>query len=69
MVIAGRSVGTAVGLGSHGIALPPIIRIAGHGIRTVSETTIEATDSSGQTAWQRLTATSRYRVSREAVLR
>ncbi|HKE13222.1 MAG TPA: acyl-CoA dehydrogenase family protein [Kofleriaceae bacterium] len=26
MVIAGRSVGTAVGLGSHGIALPPIIR-------------------------------------------
>ena len=36
-------------------ALPPIIRIAGHGIRTVSETTIEATDSSGQTAWQRLT--------------
>ena len=26
MVIAGRSVGTIVGLGSHGIALPPIIR-------------------------------------------
>ena len=26
MVIAGRSVGTVVGLGSHGIALPPIIR-------------------------------------------
>jgi len=26
MVVAGRSVGTAVGLGSHGIALPPIIR-------------------------------------------
>jgi acyl-CoA dehydrogenase len=25
MVVAGRSVGTAVGLGSHGIALPPII--------------------------------------------
>jgi len=25
MVIAGRSVGTAVGLGSHGIALPPIV--------------------------------------------
>jgi acyl-CoA dehydrogenase len=26
MVLSGRSVGTAVGLGSHGIALPPIIR-------------------------------------------
>jgi len=36
-------------------ALPPIIRVAGHGIRTVSETTIEATDSAGQTRWQRLT--------------
>jgi glycine betaine/proline transport system permease protein len=35
-------------------ALPPIIRIAGHGIRSVSTTTIEATDSSGQTRWQRL---------------
>lgn len=35
-------------------ALPPIIRIAGHGIRNVSTTTIEATDSSGQTARQRL---------------
>ncbi len=35
-------------------ALPPIIRIAGHGIRSVSPTTIEATDSSGQTARQRL---------------
>ncbi len=35
-------------------ALPPIIRIAGHGIRSVSSTTIEATDSSGQTARQRL---------------
>ncbi len=35
-------------------ALPPIIRIAGHGIRNVSSTTIEATDSSGQTSWQRL---------------
>ena len=30
-------------------ALPPIIRIAGYGIRNVSATTIEATDSSGQT--------------------
>jgi glycine betaine/proline transport system permease protein len=36
-------------------ALPPIIRIAGYGIRSVSTTTIEATDSSGQTRWQRLT--------------
>jgi glycine betaine/proline transport system permease protein len=36
-------------------ALPPIIRIAGHGIRSVSTTTIEATDSAGQTRWQRLT--------------
>jgi acyl-CoA dehydrogenase len=26
MILAGRSVGTAVGLGSHGIALPPIVR-------------------------------------------
>jgi glycine betaine/proline transport system permease protein len=36
-------------------ALPPIIRVAGHGIRSVSPTTIEATDSAGQSAWQRLT--------------
>ncbi len=36
-------------------ALPPLIRIAGHGIRTVSPTTIEATDSAGQTFRQRLT--------------
>ena len=35
-------------------ALPPIIRIAGFGIREVSATTIEATDSAGQTSWQRL---------------
>ncbi len=35
-------------------ALPPIIRIAGFGIRSVSTTTIEATDSAGQTSWQRL---------------
>ena len=35
-------------------ALPPIIRIAGFGIRSVSSTTIEATDSAGQTSWQRL---------------
>jgi glycine betaine/proline transport system permease protein len=36
-------------------AIPPIIRIAGYGIRNVSATTIEATNSSGQTSWQRLT--------------
>ena len=36
-------------------ALPPIIRIAGFGIREVSKTTIEATDSAGQTYSQRLT--------------
>ena len=36
-------------------ALPPIIRVGGHGIRSVSATAIEATDSAGQTRWQRLT--------------
>lgn len=36
-------------------ALPPLVRIAGHGIRSVSPTTIEATDSAGQTRRQRLT--------------
>ncbi|CAN5135484.1 ABC transporter permease subunit [soil metagenome] len=36
-------------------ALPPMIRIAGHGIRTVSTETIEATDSTGQNSLQRLT--------------
>lgn len=35
-------------------ALPPLIRISGHGIRSVSAITIEATDSAGQTRWQRL---------------
>lgn len=35
-------------------ALPPVIRISGHGIRSVSPTTMEATDSLGQTRWQRL---------------
>lgn len=35
-------------------AVPPIVRIAGFGIREVSTTTIEATDSAGQTYWQRL---------------
>jgi glycine betaine/proline transport system permease protein len=36
-------------------AVPPLVRIAGHGIRHVSPTTIEATDSSGQSRTQRLT--------------
>ncbi|PVG80904.1 ABC transporter permease [Nocardioides gansuensis] len=36
-------------------ALPPLIRIAGHGIKSVSASTLEATDSAGQTFWQRLT--------------
>ena len=35
-------------------ALPPVIRIASHGIREVSATTLEATTSLGQTSWQRL---------------
>lgn len=35
-------------------AMPPIIRIAGHGIRNVPATTLEATDSAGQNYWQRL---------------
>lgn len=35
-------------------ALPPLIRVAGFGIRNVSATTIEATNAAGQTAFQRL---------------
>lgn len=35
-------------------ALPPLIRVAGFGIRNVSTTTIEATDAAGQTPFQRL---------------
>ncbi len=35
-------------------ALPPIVRISGFGIRDVAPTAIEATDSLGQTTWQRL---------------
>ncbi len=35
-------------------ALPPVMRIASHGIREVSPTTLEATASLGQTSWQRL---------------
>ena len=36
-------------------ALPPVMRIASHGIREVSPTTLEATSSLGQTSRQRLT--------------
>lgn len=35
-------------------ALPPVIRITGHGIRSVSETTVEASDSLGATRMQTL---------------
>jgi glycine betaine/proline transport system permease protein len=35
-------------------AVPPLVRIGAFGIREVSTTTIEATDSAGQTFWQRL---------------
>ncbi|MBP6997066.1 MAG: ABC transporter permease subunit [Phycicoccus sp.] len=35
-------------------ALPPLIRIAGHGIRSVNPALIEVTDSLGETPWQRL---------------
>ncbi|WP_082534128.1 proline/glycine betaine ABC transporter permease [Marmoricola sp. Leaf446] len=35
-------------------ALPPLIRIGGYGISAVSTSAIEATDSTGQTSWQRL---------------
>ncbi len=35
-------------------ALPPIVRISGFGIRDVNAEVIEATDSLGQTTWQRL---------------
>jgi glycine betaine/proline transport system permease protein len=35
-------------------ALPPMIRIAGHGIRSVPASVIEATDVAGQTRWQRM---------------
>jgi glycine betaine/proline transport system permease protein len=35
-------------------SLPPLIRIASHGLQNVSTTTLEATDSMGQTRWQSL---------------
>ncbi|MGH3471614.1 MAG: ABC transporter permease, partial [Nocardioidaceae bacterium] len=36
-------------------ALPPVVRITAHGIREVPTTALEATNSLGQTGWQRLT--------------
>lgn len=36
-------------------ALPPVIRITAHGIRSVPGTTLEATESLGATTWQTLT--------------
>ncbi len=36
-------------------AAPPVIRITAHGIRSIAASTLEATESLGQTAWQRLT--------------
>ncbi len=35
-------------------SLPPLMRIASHGLQNLPETALEATDSMGQTAWQRL---------------
>jgi glycine betaine/proline transport system permease protein len=36
-------------------SLPPVMRISSHGLRNLSESALEATDSMGQTGWQRLT--------------
>ena len=36
-------------------SLPPVMRISSHGLRNLSESALEATDSMGQTSWQRLT--------------
>jgi glycine betaine/proline transport system permease protein len=36
-------------------ALPPLVRIAAHGLRTVSPTSVEAASSLGSTRWQTLT--------------
>lgn len=36
-------------------AIPPVIRLTDHGIRSVSESTLEASESLGATPWQRLT--------------
>ncbi len=53
LILFGVGVPTAV-ICTLAYALPPIVRIAGFGIRDVSPTAIEATDSLGQTTWQRL---------------
>ncbi len=36
-------------------SLPPVMRISAHGLQNLSPTALEATDSMGQTPWQRLT--------------
>jgi glycine betaine/proline transport system permease protein len=36
-------------------AMPPVVRITAHGIRAVSHTTVEASESMGSTRWQTLT--------------
>lgn len=53
VVLFGVGAATAV-ICTLAYALPPIVRISGFGIRDVSPVTIEATDSLGQTTWQRL---------------
>ncbi|HNM96836.1 MAG TPA: ABC transporter permease subunit [Marmoricola sp.] len=53
VILFGVGPATAV-LCTLAYALPPIIRISGFGIRDVSPTVIEATDSLGQKTWQRL---------------
>jgi glycine betaine/proline transport system permease protein len=35
-------------------SLPPLMRIASHGLQNLPQTVLEATDSMGQTTWQRL---------------
>ncbi|HQR26317.1 MAG TPA: ABC transporter permease subunit [Nocardioides sp.] len=54
VVLFGVGAATAV-ICTLAYALPPIVRISGFGIRDVSPVAIEATDSLGQTTWQRLT--------------
>jgi glycine betaine/proline transport system permease protein len=53
VILFGIGAATAV-ICTLAYALPPIVRISGFGIRDVSPVTIEATDSMGQTTWQRL---------------
>ena len=53
VILFGVGVPTAI-ICTLAYAIPPIVRIAGFGIRDVSPTAIEATDSLGQTTWQRL---------------